>query len=64
MANWTAVIPVKRLAAAKTRLRGAVPSAHHQDLALAMLRDTLVSVLAAPETAEVLVVTDDHHPLP
>jgi 2-phospho-L-lactate/phosphoenolpyruvate guanylyltransferase len=59
MANWTAVIPVKRLAVAKTRLRGAVPSAHHQDLALAMLRDTLTAVLAAPETAEVLVVTDD-----
>ncbi len=59
MATWTAVIPVKRLAVAKTRLRGAVPSAHHQDLALAMLRDTLVSVLAGPETAEVLVITDD-----
>ncbi len=59
MANWTAVIPVKRLAAAKSRLRGAVPSAHHQDLALAMLRDTLTAVLATPETAEALVVTDD-----
>ena len=59
MANWTAVIPVKRLDAAKSRLRGAVPAARHQDLALAMLRDTAVAVLACAEVAELLVVTDD-----
>jgi 2-phospho-L-lactate guanylyltransferase len=59
MANWTAVIPVKRLAVAKSRLRGAVPPAHHQDLALAMVRDTVAAVLDCPEVAELLVVTDD-----
>jgi 2-phospho-L-lactate guanylyltransferase len=57
--NWTAVIPVKRLHAAKSRLRGAVPAARHQDLALALMRDTAAAVLAAPGVAELLVVTDD-----
>jgi 2-phospho-L-lactate/phosphoenolpyruvate guanylyltransferase len=59
MANWTAVIPVKRLPAAKSRLRGAVPLARHQELALAMMRDTATAVLACPAVAELLVVTDD-----
>ncbi len=57
--DWTAVIPVKRLGAAKSRLRGAVPDARHRDLALAMLCDTAAAVLACPEVAELLVVTDD-----
>jgi 2-phospho-L-lactate guanylyltransferase len=56
---WTAVIPVKRLDAAKTRLRGAVPDARHQDLALAMVRDTVAAVLACAEVADLIVVTDD-----
>jgi 2-phospho-L-lactate guanylyltransferase len=59
VANWTAVIPVKRLGAAKSRLRGAVPTARHQELALAMLRDTAAAALACAEVAELLVVTDD-----
>lgn len=57
--DWTAVIPVKRLGAAKSRLRGAVPPTRHRDLALAMLCDTAAAVLACPEVAELLVVTDD-----
>ena len=57
--DWTAVIPVQRLSAAKSRLRGAVPAARHQDLALAMMRDTVVAVLATPGVTELLVVTDD-----
>jgi 2-phospho-L-lactate guanylyltransferase len=57
--NWTAVIPVKRLDAAKTRLRGAVPADRHPELALAMVRDTAAAVLAAYTVAELLVVTDD-----
>jgi 2-phospho-L-lactate guanylyltransferase len=56
---WTAVIPVKRLDAAKTRLRGAVPDARHQDLALAMVRDTVAAVLACAEVVDLIVVTDD-----
>ena len=57
--NWTAVIPVKRLGSAKSRLRGAVPAAHHPALALAMVRDTAAAVLASPAVAGLLVVTDD-----
>jgi 2-phospho-L-lactate guanylyltransferase len=57
--DWTAVIPVKRLGAAKSRLRGAVPDARHQDLALAMVRDTVAAVLACAEVADLVVVTDD-----
>ncbi|GIE27377.1 2-phospho-L-lactate guanylyltransferase [Actinoplanes italicus] len=59
MRNWTAVIPVKRLNAAKTRLRGAVPADRHPELALAMVRDTAAAVLAASSVAGLLVVTDD-----
>jgi len=57
--DWTAVIPVKRLSAAKSRLRGAVPAARHADLALAMVRDTVSAVLAGSAVAELVVVTDD-----
>jgi 2-phospho-L-lactate/phosphoenolpyruvate guanylyltransferase len=57
--DWTAVIPVKRLSAAKSRLRGAVPAARHAELALAMVRDTAAAVLAGAAVAELLVVTDD-----
>ncbi|GIF18635.1 2-phospho-L-lactate guanylyltransferase [Actinoplanes tereljensis] len=57
--DWTAVIPVKRLSAAKSRLRGAVPAARHADLALAMVRDTVSAVLAGAAVAELVVVTDD-----
>ncbi|WP_030436152.1 2-phospho-L-lactate guanylyltransferase [Actinoplanes subtropicus] len=57
--DWMAVIPVKRLSAAKSRLRGAVPAARHADLALAMVRDTVSAVLAGAAVAELVVVTDD-----
>jgi 2-phospho-L-lactate guanylyltransferase len=57
--DWTAVIPVKRLDAAKSRLRGAVPDAFHPALALAMVRDTVAAVLACPVVGGLLVVTDD-----
>ncbi|MFC7534295.1 2-phospho-L-lactate guanylyltransferase [Actinoplanes sp. GCM10030250] len=57
--KWTAVIPVKRLDAAKTRLRGAVPADRHPQLVLAMVRDTAAAVLSAAAVAELLVVTDD-----
>ena len=53
------MIPVKRLNAAKSRLRGAVPAARHGELALAMVRDTATAVLAGSRVGELLVVTDD-----
>lgn len=56
---WTVVVPVKRLDAAKSRLRGALPGQPHAALALALAVDTVEAVRACPVVAEVLVVTDD-----
>ncbi|TCB95545.1 2-phospho-L-lactate guanylyltransferase [Micromonospora zingiberis] len=56
---WTVVVPVKRLTAAKSRLRGGVPGVPHEELALALAADTLDAVRACPGVAEVRVVTDD-----
>jgi 2-phospho-L-lactate guanylyltransferase len=53
------VIPVKRLDAAKSRLRGAVPEQRHPELVLAMVRDTALAVLSATTVAELIIVTDD-----
>lgn len=57
--GWAVVVPVKRLAAAKTRLRGAIPGVPHELLVLALAQDTVRAVLACPAVVEVLVVTDD-----
>ncbi|MFF5171304.1 2-phospho-L-lactate guanylyltransferase [Micromonospora sp. NPDC000089] len=57
--TWTVVVPVKRLAAAKSRLRGALPAVPHEELALALAADTVRAVLACPAVAGVLVITDD-----
>ncbi|MDZ5442482.1 2-phospho-L-lactate guanylyltransferase [Micromonospora sp. 4G57] len=59
--TWTVVVPVKRLPAAKSRLRGALPGVPHEELALALAADTVRAVLACPAVAEVLVVTGDAH---
>jgi 2-phospho-L-lactate/phosphoenolpyruvate guanylyltransferase len=58
-APWTAIVPVKQLGAAKSRLRGAVPASRHEELALAMFRDTVTAIAACEQVARVLVVTDD-----
>jgi 2-phospho-L-lactate guanylyltransferase len=52
-------MPIKRLARAKTRLRGAVPASEHDRLVLAMALDTLTAVLACPLVHRGLVVTDE-----
>ncbi|MFF5226576.1 2-phospho-L-lactate guanylyltransferase [Dactylosporangium sp. NPDC000521] len=59
VATWTAVVPVKPLGAAKTRLRGAVPRPAHPGLVLAMARDTVAAALACPSVARVVAVCDD-----
>ncbi|WP_328339228.1 2-phospho-L-lactate guanylyltransferase [Micromonospora sp. NBC_00421] len=58
-ARWVVVVPVKRLRAAKSRLRGALPVVPHEELALALVADTVGAALACPAVAEVLVVTAD-----
>ncbi|GIG86477.1 2-phospho-L-lactate guanylyltransferase [Plantactinospora endophytica] len=57
--NWTVVVPVKRLGAAKSRLRGAVHGVPHELLALALAEDTVEAVLACAAVRELLVVTGD-----
>jgi 2-phospho-L-lactate/phosphoenolpyruvate guanylyltransferase len=57
--GWAVVLPVKRLSAGKSRLRGALPGVPHERLALALAADTVAAAVACPEVAEVLVVTDD-----
>jgi 2-phospho-L-lactate guanylyltransferase len=56
---WTVLMPVKRLDAAKTRLRGAVPAAAHQRLVLALACDTAAAAVACPAVGRVVVVTSD-----
>jgi 2-phospho-L-lactate guanylyltransferase len=56
---WSVVVPVKRLAAAKTRLRATLPGVDHDALVLAMALDTVGAALACPAVGRVLVVTDD-----
>jgi 2-phospho-L-lactate guanylyltransferase len=55
---WSLVIPVKRLSVAKSRLTP-LPTARRADLALAFVHDCLIAALAAPEVAQVVVVTAD-----
>jgi 2-phospho-L-lactate/phosphoenolpyruvate guanylyltransferase len=60
--SWSVVVPAKRLALAKTRLRPVTSGAGrppHDDLVLALLADTLAAATACPAVATVLVVTDD-----
>ena len=65
MRSWSVVVPAKRLAVARTRLRpltdglpGTGRSAH-DDLVLAFLADTVTAALRCPAVGSVLVVTDD-----
>jgi len=59
--SWSVVVPAKRLALAKTRLRPLTDrlGAAHDDLVLALLADTVAAALACPAVGEVVVVTDD-----
>lgn len=61
-ALWSIVIPVKRLALAKTRL--AVPPDVRADLALAMALDTVHAALACSDVIVVVAVTDDERAVP
>jgi 2-phospho-L-lactate guanylyltransferase len=54
--GWTVVLPVKRLADGKSRLRGALPGVPHERLALALALDTAAAAL---EVAPVVAVTAD-----
>lgn len=53
------VVPIKRLARAKSRLRGAVPAEEHADLVLALLLDTVTAAAQARGVGRILVVCED-----
>jgi 2-phospho-L-lactate guanylyltransferase len=59
--SWSVVVPAKRLAVAKTRLRPLTEAlaVAHGELVLALLADTVSAALACPAVGEVVVVTDD-----
>jgi 2-phospho-L-lactate guanylyltransferase len=57
--GWAIILPVKPLAAAKTRLRCALPGVRHDRLMLAFTRDTVAAVLGCALVRDALVVTDD-----
>ena len=62
MQSWAVVVPAKRLAVAKTRLRPITETlgrAGHDDLVLALLADTIAAATGCPAVTSVLVVTDD-----
>lgn len=56
-ADWTVIVPVKRLSAGKSRLRAAGPIS--DELVLAIAVDTIEAVLAADAVRLVIVVSDD-----
>jgi 2-phospho-L-lactate guanylyltransferase len=53
---WSAVVPVKSLAAAKTRLAARVAS---EDLAFAFAQDTISALLSSPHISRVITATSD-----
>jgi 2-phospho-L-lactate/phosphoenolpyruvate guanylyltransferase len=55
---WTLVVPVKRLARAKTRL-GDLAADRRAELALAFAEDTVAAALRCPLVDAVMVVTDE-----
>ncbi len=57
--SWTVIVPVKRLAVAKSRLRESAADAEHEALVLAMALDTIAAALASPIVGRVAVVTAD-----
>jgi 2-phospho-L-lactate guanylyltransferase len=62
--GWCLVVPVKRLAEAKSRLladlpRGCAATTLREELALAFAADTVAAALACPSVAAVVVVTGD-----
>lgn len=59
MKSWTAVIPVKRLGDAKTRLGGAADP-QRPELALAFALDVIAACRETRSVGTVIVVTDDH----
>lgn len=57
--RWSLVVPLKRLAVAKSRLADAAGDGLRPGLALAFAQDTVAAATACPGVGDVVVVTDD-----
>lgn len=57
--TWSVVVPAKRFAVAKTRLRPLTGGGVHDEWVLAMLADTVAAAVASPAVGAVVVVTDE-----
>jgi 2-phospho-L-lactate/phosphoenolpyruvate guanylyltransferase len=57
----TAIVPVKRFAAAKRRLAGGIDDARREALVAAMLEDTLEAIAAARSIERTVLVSGDPH---
>ncbi|WP_344971395.1 2-phospho-L-lactate guanylyltransferase [Salinactinospora qingdaonensis] len=57
--RWSLVVPVKRLAAAKSRL-AAFTGPHRGELALAVATDTVTAAAACPVVTEIVIVAESH----
>jgi 2-phospho-L-lactate guanylyltransferase len=57
--SWSVVVPAKRLAVAKSRLRPVTAGGSHDDWVLALLADTVAAASASPAVTAVVVVTDE-----
>ncbi|GIH04489.1 2-phospho-L-lactate guanylyltransferase [Rhizocola hellebori] len=57
--RFTLLVPLKPLAAAKSRLRGAVPGTRHEDLVLTLATATLEAAAASPAVARVIVISNE-----
>jgi 2-phospho-L-lactate guanylyltransferase len=60
--RFTLLVPLKPLAAAKSRLRGAVTETRHEELVLALATATLGAAAASPAVARVIVITNEQMP--
>ena len=54
-----AVVPIKTLAAGKSRLHGALERGHVEALCLAMMQDVVAALIATPSVDRVVVATPD-----
>jgi 2-phospho-L-lactate guanylyltransferase len=56
--QWTVLVPVRALPAAKSRLAAEVPPAWHAELVRAIRADSLDAVRATPQVARLVIVAD------
>lgn len=56
---WTILVPLKPLAGAKSRLRGALPDIPHEELVLALAHATVTATAASTAVGRVIVISND-----